>query len=411
MLWSLTTAALVLSSFATQQPPADAVSAGMKALESEKYDLAAQYFTQAVQSDPKDYASQFNLAFANTMLGKDAEAIAGYRRVLELKPGLFEAQLNLGRVLLRTKQPAEAASFLDQAAAQRPKEFAPRLYLSDALFDSGEFQKSEESYKAALELNPKSAAAELGLGRAQARQNRLDDAEAHFRRAAELDGALKPALLELAELDEKAGRTAQAVAIYQQFPENAGARERAGQLLVEAGQAAEAIPQLEWAVQHSPTAANRLALAQAYRKTHQPEKELALLAEAVQAEPANMDLRMAYGRELRDQRRFADAARQFATVAQAQPESVPAWNELAAMLVSLENYPQALAALDRIRALGGETGGHHYLRALVLDRTRDLKGALASYEQFLATSQGKNPNEEFKARQRIKILKRELDKR
>ncbi|MGD0015074.1 MAG: tetratricopeptide repeat protein, partial [Bryobacteraceae bacterium] len=102
---------------------------------------------------------------------------------------------------------------------------------------------------------------------------------------------------------------------------------------------------------------------------------------------------------------------QFSQVTRAKPDSVPAWNELAAMLISLENYPQALAALDRVRALGAETAGHNYLRALVLDHTRDLKAAIESYEKFLAASQGKNPNEEFKARQRILVLRRELERK
>jgi tetratricopeptide (TPR) repeat protein len=392
-------------------PAADPAEAGIKALQAEKYELAVQYLQQAVQADPKDYAAHFHLALANSLLGRDAEAIAGYRKVLELKPGLYEAELNLGMVLLRQKQAREAAPYLEQAAARKPKEFRPRLYLSDALFEAAEYAQAEESYKAALALDPNSAAAELGLARSQARQNRIDEASPRYRRAAELDPSLKGGLLELAELYEKAGRAAEAIPIYAQFPENVAVRERLGQLLVEAGRPEEAIPHLEWAVATSPTSANRLALAQAYRRAHQPEKELPVLEQAVAADPANLDLRMAYGRELRDQRKFAEAAQQFSRVAQAKPDSVPAWNELAAMLVSLENYPQALAVLDRIRALGGETAGHQYLRALVLDRTRDLKGALESYEKFLAASQGKNPNEEFKARQRVLGLRRELERR
>ena len=233
----------------------------------------------------------------------------------------------------------------------------------------------------------------------------------HFRRAVELDPARKDALLGLAELYEKSGQSAQAIAIYQGFPDNVAVREHLGQMLVDAGRADEGIPHLEWAVKQSPTSANRLALAQAYRKNKEPDKELPILQRAVQEAPQDLDLRMAYGRELRDQRRYADAAREFAAVAQAKPDYLPAWNELSAMLVSLENYPQAIAALDRIKALGGETNGHLYLRAIILDRIRDQKGALEYYERFLAGSDGKHPDEEFKARQRARILKVELSKR
>ena len=41
-----------------------------------------------------------------------------------------------------------------------------------------------------------------------------------------------------------------------------------------------------------------------------------------------------------------DLAREFSRVVQARPESVEGWNELCAMLVSLEDFPHALAALE-----------------------------------------------------------------
>jgi tetratricopeptide (TPR) repeat protein len=405
-MWSLATAFLLLFVQA-----ADPAAEGMKALEARKYDLAAQSFAKAVEADPKDYSAQFNLALAWSMLGKPAQAVAGYKKVLELKPGLYEAELNLGIVLLGQKQAGEALPHLDAAVQAKPKEFRPRAYISKALLDTGDFARAEQSYKTALELDPKSAAAELGLAEATARQDRLSDAEPHYRRAAELDAKYNDALLALAGLYEKAGRKSDAIAIYQGFPEDIGARERLGQLLVESGRAGDAIPHLEWAVRRSPTSANRLALAQAYRQNKEPGKELPVLEQALQAAPGDLDLRMAYGRELRDQRRYAEAAQQFVRVTQAKPESVEAWNELSGMLVSLENYPQALAALDRVKALGAETVGHYYLRAIILDRMRDAKGALASYQKFLASSGGKHPEEEFKARHRIPVLERELSKR
>jgi tetratricopeptide (TPR) repeat protein len=131
----------------------------------------------------------------------------------------------------------------------------------------------------------------------------------------------------------------------------------------------------------------------------------------VGAEPRDLEVRMFYGRLLRDQRKYADAAQQFLAAAQLQPESPKAWSELAAVLVVAEQYPQAVAALDRVRGLGAETAGHYYFRAISLDHMHQLKEALASYNKFLEASQGKNPDEEFKARQRVRIIQRELDKR
>ena len=73
-----------------------------------------------------------------------------------------------------------------------------------------------------------------------------------------------------------------------------------------------------------------------------------------------------------------------------------------------EDYANALGALDRLAALHAEKPGHVFFRAIVLDKIRQQKPALESYQRFLAMSKGENPNEEFQARQRIKILEREI---
>jgi len=400
-------AALVL---ALAQNP-DLSVEGMKALEARNYELAAQWFSKAVQADPKDYAAHFHLALAYSLSGKDEQAIEEYKKTLELKPGLYQAELNLGLVLLGGKQAGAAAPHLEAAVAAKPKEFQPRFALAQAQYSAGEYAKAGASYQAALEIDPKSGSAELGLARSQVQAGQWEEAKAHFGRAVELDASLKDGALELGPLYEKSGRKEEAIALYREYPESLGARERLGQLLAETGRAADAIPHLEWAVGKSPTAANRLALAQAYREAKEPEKGLAVLQQAVAADPHNTDLRMAYGRELRDQRQFAGAAEQFLKAIEARPDWVAAWNEYAAMQISLEDYSRAIAALDRIRGLGGETAGHLYLRAIVLDKVHDLKGALESYQRFLASDEGKNPNEEFKARQRARIIQNELNRR
>ncbi len=382
----------------------------MKALEAQKYQEAVEHFSRACQADPTDYAARFHLALARSMLGQDAEAIAEYRKVLEIKPGLYEAEVNLGILLLRQKRPAEAVSHLRAAVEQKPTQARPRLYLGQALLETGDLEGAEKNFRAALEADG-GAAAHLGLARALLRQNRLEEAATHFHKAATLEAAFQDGLWELAATYEKAGRSTEAIAIYQQFPENAAARERLGHLLIEAGRPQEAAPHLEWVVERSPTVAARAALARAYLRSGQPEKALEQLRQALLSEPDNWDLRMMYGRALRDQKRYAEAAGEFLRVTQALPESLEAWNELAAMLISLERFQQALAALDRVRQLGGETAGHHYLRAIVLDRMKDYKNALAAYQAFLAADRGAHPEEEFKARHRIRVIEKELRRR
>jgi len=384
---------------------------GMQALDAAKYDHAAELFNKAVAADPKDYAAHFHLALSYSMLRRDSESAAEYKKALELKPGLYEADLNLGILLIRDKEPADAAPYLQQAADQKPKEFRPRLYWAQALLDAGDAAKAGEQYRAALDLNAKSAAAELGLAHALARQEKLAAAVPHFRAAAQLDPNYRDGLLELAGLYEKNHQNAEAIAIYREFPENAAAQEHVGQLLLENKHAADAIAPLEAAMQKDPTPANRLALATAYLFEKQFAKALPLLDQSAAADPGNYALRMMYGRGLRDAKKYDPAAQQFFQATKLQPDSREAWNELAGMLYLLEKFPESLAALDHAHQLGDDTPANYYFHAITYDKLRVLKPALEYYREFLARSDGKFPDEEWKARQRAKLLERELSKR
>ena len=405
-MWLVAVLALLAAAQAT-----DPSAEGIKALEQEKYEEAAAAFERALKQDPQDYGAQFHVALAHSLLGKKTEAIAGYQKVLELKPGLYEAELNLGILLIDEGQPAKAESYLKAATDKKPAEFRPNYYLGEALLEKGDFSTAERHYKTAVEADPKQPGAIAGLGRAIARQGRLEEAAPYFTRAIELDPKYKGLLLELGTLFEQNKKFPEAIAIYKQFPDDAGARERLGQLLLDSGRLAESIEQLQAAVKESPTAANRYALATAYLRNSQPDQAAPLLELALQEEPGNFDLRMTYGRILRDQRKFAPAAQEFLRATQLNPTSNEAWSELAGMLILTENQQQALMALDRVEALDPTAASVHFFRALILDKAQQYKPALASYERFLSMSNGVYPEEEFKSRQRVKVIKKELSNR
>ena len=267
---------------------------------------------------------------AYSYLHRDAEGIAEYRKTLELKPGLYEAELNGGILLMRQKNPADALPLFEDAAAQKPREFRPRLYLAEAQLQSGMADQAVENYRLAAELDPQSAAAELGWGRALAHQGQLDQAAPHFRLAVQRDPRYHNALLELAALYEQNKQPDEAIALYREFPGNPAVEERVGALLVESQKFAEAVPRLEQAYQKAPTPANRDALASAYLANRQLDKALPLLAKAVAEEPTNYDLRMNYARALRDRKQYPAAAAQFNEAAKLKPSEAKTWASWAA---------------------------------------------------------------------------------
>jgi tetratricopeptide (TPR) repeat protein len=356
----------------------DLVAEGAKALDAKQYDRAVELFEKALAADPKDINAHFDLAVTLSQMEKDDQAIPHYKAVLELNPDIYEAKINMALSLIRAKRAGESIPYLQSAVAQRPAEFDPVLQLADALVSVDRFAEAQAAYEKALTLQPDSAAAESGLGHSLARQGQFKAAETHFRKAAKMDDSYKADLLELAAMYEKANQTAEALALYREFPDDPSAR---------------------------------IARAQAFVKEKQMDKAAAEIAPVVAAQPKDYDLRMFYARLLRDQRKFNDAAPQFLTATKLKPEALEPWNELSSILVIAEQYDQALAALDKIRAMGGENAGHLFYRAMALDHMNMPVPAMESYRKFLEMSAGQHMDQEFQARQRIKTLEIEQQKK
>jgi tetratricopeptide (TPR) repeat protein len=366
--------ALSLAGLAFAQQP-DPFAAGMQALEKEQYPDAIAAFERAVAAAPGDYAAHFHLALSQSLAGNFAAAVTGYEKTLELKPDLHEAKLNLG------------------------------LLLVDAAGDT----RAEGLLRAALEAKPDSVPAAVGLGRALLRQGKLAEAEPVLRGAFEKDSRYRDSLLELADAYEQRKELEAAIRLYEIAGAGSQAKdpaveERLGSLLIEAGRPADAALRLESAVATSPTTANRYALAVAYRRSEQAAKALPLFSQLTSDDPANARFRLAYADLLRDSRQFQPSAEQYFAATKLQADSQEAWTGLAGMLLMLEDYPRALGAYERLESLGVNNAGVHFFKAICQDRMQLTEPALASYRKFLALSQGANPDQEFQARGRVKVL-------
>ncbi len=391
-------------------PVADPQAEGLAALDHNDFDRARQIFSKLAAADPKDYYLQFNLALAETGLLRDAEAITHLNQALALKPGLYEAQLNLGMLHLRDNQPSEAVPFLQAAAKQKPDQINVRRVLAQAYQQSGKFDEAAGLWRQLAKDQPQSAAPLVQLGECLVKAGKVEEAVPVFEQAAQRDPNARRYLVALVPDLIRSQHGDRAIQILKQLPDSADAHAELGRLYLEANRTSDAVPEFEAADHLAPTSQNAQALATAYLRNNQPQLAQPLLEKALVENPRDFDLQMVVGRLYRDQHQYVKAADYFYKAAQLRSESVEAWNEVATSTVLSEQYPQALAALDQVRSLHAEKPGNFYLRAIVLDKIHQAKPALASYQQFLATSEGKNPDEEFKARQRVRILTKEVNR-
>jgi tetratricopeptide (TPR) repeat protein len=312
---------------------------------------------------------------------------------------------------MRGNRAQDAVPLLESALRAKPDDPKVHLQLAEARRLSGDWSRAQPEYEEVLKRDPKNGRAELGIAESLLHTAKLDEAGPHFLKAAELDPSLKSFQLEYAVALADGGRGKDAIPILEQFSDNPGASEKLGQIYIAENEPAKAAAAFERAVRMSPTPANRVALATAYLRSGQELKAAPLLEEALAESPTDWELQMTVGRIYRDQKNFAKAAGYFATAARLKPDAPEAYSELAGVLTMAQQYGPALGALDRLRALHAEKPGHLYLRAIILDKLRQLKPALASYQEFLRVSNGQNPDQEFQARGRVKALEHEVNGR
>jgi tetratricopeptide (TPR) repeat protein len=372
MAWTWTLALAVLA----VQPPPDPLRAAIAELDADRPARAVELLTPLAAARPDDVAVHFHLGLAYSLAGDDGSAAAAFRKCLALRPELYEARLNLGQILARDGKGQEALEVLEPAILQKPADAKP-VYLA---------------------------------GRALAAQAKPAEAAAAYEKALQLGWKDQDLKLELAQMYESLGQTAKAAAYYAEFPGNPAARERLGLIQLNSGDAGAAIATFEALRASAPTPAVLYALATAYLRDKKPDKAAAVAAEVVQREPASVEMRLFYGRLLRDEKKYQDAAVQFEQGLARRPGSLELWNEMAGMLILLKRHETALAALDKIRSLGGETPSHVYFRAISYDALNRPKEALEAYQRFLSLSQDKFPDEEFKARQRARILEKAVNR-
>jgi len=389
------------------KPPAaaaDPMAEAQSQLDAGHPERAVAILKDVLEQNPDNYGVWFNLGVAYASAGQNSEAEAAFRKVLSVEPKLYEAQLNLGVLLLKQKRYADAAGLLTQAVEQKPQEARPQYLLGQALLGAGKYAEAEARLRAVVAVDAKQAEAFFLLARALAAQEKWADAADAMARYNELKPSDDSAQLERAQFLEKSKKPAEAAAVYRRFPQNAAAMERAGVLAIDLGDNKQAIADLSVAMTLSPTPAVRYALAHALQKDGQLAQAGETAAPLVQADPNNLELRMYYGRLLRDLRQYEPAAQQFFAATKLKPDSLEAWKELTSMLVLLKNYPAALETLEKTKQLGGENAAYYWYRAIMLDALKQPKPALESYKRFLSMSEGKFPDEEFKARQRVRIL-------
>jgi tetratricopeptide (TPR) repeat protein len=153
-----------------------------------KLDEAIACFRRAIELDPARADSHTGLGNALADQNKFDEAIPFLRRAIELDPKSATAHSDLGSILCDAKQDYDGAiTAFQKAIALEPKYAAAHTNLGNALERQGKPDEAIRSFLKAIELDPKDAKAHNGIGIALTMKNKLDEAIDCYRQAIALD--------------------------------------------------------------------------------------------------------------------------------------------------------------------------------------------------------------------------------
>lgn len=229
---------------------------GLVALQSGRHARAVDRIGKAVRHNGSVPRYHYNLALALIALGRTTEAVAGFRRAVELDPGYVDGWASLGNALAENGEPADARTAAERALALDPDHVDAITLLGRLCAESSDSAAAIGHFRRAVELDPESSAAQNNLGGVLLREDDAPGAIGAFRRAAALDPhAAEPrvSLGHLLYLEERPEEAEEALrAALQIEDDNANAWLYLAQTLRALGRETEALTSIERAVTADP---------------------------------------------------------------------------------------------------------------------------------------------------------------
>jgi Flp pilus assembly protein TadD len=147
-------------------------------------DEAIAEYKEILTLDPGLPVVHFNLGVAWQRKGRVEEASSSFREAIRLKPTYIEALANLGHLTLKKGDVDSAVNYCRAAIAINPDFFEGLCVLSIALIlknDSSVLEEAAELGKKAVTLRPMHCEAHLILGIVFENMAKLAEAEAQYR--------------------------------------------------------------------------------------------------------------------------------------------------------------------------------------------------------------------------------------
>lgn len=243
-------------------------SARMDSLDGKSEDAIAK-FKEILQLDPGIVDAQFMLGNEYFKLERYSDALEAFKKTLELKPDYEFAMINLANTYRRMGKIDEALAGFEYFLRKNPDNTQILARMGELYLSRQEPDKAMEYLERALKETPDTSWVQNTIGVAYYQKKNYAAAESSFRKALQLNSKINNAHFNLAQLYELQKRLPDAEREYlaelEVAPKNIKAAFNLGRIYVSEGDTQNGISQLESVVKNAPDfSLGYLFLAQAY---------------------------------------------------------------------------------------------------------------------------------------------------
>ena len=397
----------------TSTTPSADVTAAEAAIASSDWKTAETKLDAYLAAHPTDARALFDAGYVADAQNRLDDAASLYRRAVAANPQSFEAHISLGLLLARENKLSEARPELVAATKLDPGAAGPalkaRAWRALAHIDQAtDPAAASNDLLEALKLTPETPEDTLLAAELAEKTGQNDAAEAAYRRVLAKDPHSIPARIGLAHLLIVGKKYADAETVLRAAladdPNDPTLNAQLAMTLA-AQNKAEALPLLQKLyTEHPADPAIARMLAQVLADAGNYGGSDQIYTKLLAAHPDNADLLVAHGQNLVRMARMQEALTVFDKATQIDPANAEGWSGLAFAASRTSRPDLALHALTMRSRYAPENASSLFLWAITYDSLHQKQQAAAYYRQFLQSAQGKFPDQEWQARQRLQIL-------
>ncbi len=403
------------NSAATPVTPSADVTAAEAAIAGSDWKTAEMKLDAYLAVHPADARALFDAGYVADAQNRLSDAASLYRRAIAANPQSFEAHISLGLLLARENNLSEARPELVAATKLDPGAAGPalkaRAWRALARIDQATDPAAASSdLLEALKLTPETPEDTLLAAELAEKTGQNNAAEAAYRRVLAKEPHSIPASIGLAHLLIAGGKYADAETVLRAALAGAPNDPTLNAQLAVALAAqnkAEALPLLQKLyAEHPADPAIARMLAQVLADAGNYGASDQIYTKLLAAHPDDANLLVAHGQNLVRMARLQEALAVFDKATQIDPANADGWSGLAFTASRTSRPDLALHALTMRSRYAPENASSLFLWAISYDSLHQKQQAAAYYRQFLQAAQGRFPDQEWQARQRLQILEK-----